>query len=282
MIAEAGGIDALSTRLAQAVAEDDFKMQAVVSACFANMAADRKLKELSVQSSAMQSLEQVLSGADVEAASHAAGAIWSICVDNTPDVKSTLATSSTIRALIRLLSVEDIEAQARAAGTLSEICIKNPGIKTKIANSGAFLGLSKLATKSGIGSFDVVLQRLAACALCNLVANHPGNKRLAKRLSLVGDLAVLLKNSEVVEIQNAAASCIFNLVCKSDKEELETLEILPTLRSIKSTARMIDTRLLCATNNPNEVASPALGTFGCLCRLLHLSVCGSGAAHGAQ
>ena len=87
--------------------------------------------------------------------------------------------------------------QARAAGTLSEICIKNPGIKTKIANSGAFLGLSKLATKSGIGSFDVVLQRLAACALCNLVANHPGNKRLAKRLSLVGDLAVLLKNSEV-------------------------------------------------------------------------------------
>ena len=118
----------------------------------------------------------------------------------------------------------------------------------------------------------MVLQRLAACALCNLVANHPGNKRLAKRLSLVGDLAVLLKNSEVsfllplsprpllfllfsvrfrssfgevlvaasgdrasrapddlklnlqvVEIQNAAASCIFNLVCKSDKEELETL-----------------------------------------------------------
>jgi hypothetical protein len=60
MIAEAGGIDALSTRLAQAVAEDDFKMQAVVSACFANMAADRKLKELIVQSSAMQSLEQVL------------------------------------------------------------------------------------------------------------------------------------------------------------------------------------------------------------------------------
>jgi hypothetical protein len=38
-------------------------------------------------------------------------------------------------------------------------------------------------------------------------------------------------------------------------------EILPTLRSIKSTARMIDTRLLCATNNPNEVASPAFGTF---------------------
>ena len=60
-------------------------------------------------------------------------------------------------------------------------------------------------------------------ALCNLVANHPANKRLAKRLSLIGDLASLLKHSEVVETQNAAASCIFNLVCKTDKEELEAL-----------------------------------------------------------
>jgi len=42
-------------------------------------------------------------------------------------------------------------------------------------------------------------------------------------LSLVGDLASLLKNAEVVEIQNAAASCIFNLICKADKEELEAL-----------------------------------------------------------
>ena len=29
----------------------------------------------------------------------------------------------------------------------------------------------------------------------------------------------------MVEIQNAAASCIFNLVCKSDKEELEALGV---------------------------------------------------------
>ncbi len=55
------------------------------------------------------------------------------------------------------------------------------------------------------------------------MANHPANKRLAKRLSLIGDLASLLKHSEVVETQNAAASCIFNLVCKTDKEELEAL-----------------------------------------------------------
>ena len=52
----------------------------------------------------------------------------------------------------------------------------------------------------------------------------------------------MLKRSEVVEIQNAAASCIFNLVCKTDKDELEALGILPSLRNIKSTARMIDTR----------------------------------------
>jgi len=61
MTVEAGGIDALSTRLAQAVAEDDFRMQAVMAACFANLAADHKYKELIVQSSAMQSLDQVLS-----------------------------------------------------------------------------------------------------------------------------------------------------------------------------------------------------------------------------
>jgi len=57
--------------------------------------------------------------------------------------------------------VEDAEAQARAAGTLSEICIKNAGIKTKIANSGAFLGLSKLVGTNGSSSYDIVLQRLA-------------------------------------------------------------------------------------------------------------------------
>jgi len=61
MTVEAGGIDALSTRLAQAVAEDDFRMQAVMAACFANLAADHKYKELIVQSSAIQSLDQVLS-----------------------------------------------------------------------------------------------------------------------------------------------------------------------------------------------------------------------------
>lgn len=47
----------------------------------------------------------------MEAASHAAGTIWSICVDSPPDVKSTLATTSTIRALIQLLSVQNVEAQ---------------------------------------------------------------------------------------------------------------------------------------------------------------------------
>jgi hypothetical protein len=36
-------------------------MQAVMAACFANLAADHKYKELIVQSSAIQSLDQVLS-----------------------------------------------------------------------------------------------------------------------------------------------------------------------------------------------------------------------------
>ena len=56
------------------------------------------------------------------------------------------------------------------------------------------------------------------------------------------DFCVDFVHVQVMEIQNAAASCIFNLVCKTDKDELEALGILPSLRTIKSTARMIDTR----------------------------------------
>lgn len=55
----------------------------------------------------------------MEAASHAAGTIWSICVDSPPDVKSTLATTSTIRALIQLLSVQNVEAQVFPIAQLS-------------------------------------------------------------------------------------------------------------------------------------------------------------------
>ena len=58
-----------------------------------------------MQSPAIQSLEQVLSCSDMDAAAQAAGTLWGLCVDNTPEVKSTLATQGTIRALIKLLSV---------------------------------------------------------------------------------------------------------------------------------------------------------------------------------
>ena len=58
-----------------------------------------------MQSPAIQSLEQVLSCSDMDAAAQAAGTLWGLCVDNTPEVKSTLATQGTIRALIKLLLV---------------------------------------------------------------------------------------------------------------------------------------------------------------------------------
>ncbi len=61
----------------------------------------------------------------MEAASHAAGTIWSICVDSPPDVKSTLATTSTIRALIQMLSVQNVEAQVFPIAQLSSLKPKN-------------------------------------------------------------------------------------------------------------------------------------------------------------
>ena len=260
MIVSAGAIESLTSSLEQAVNDEDYLMQAVASACLANLAADRVNKDAIMQSSAVQSLQHVLCCCDKAAAVEAAGAFWSLCVDNTPEAKSTLATSEAVKALVKMLESDDTEVLTRACGALSEICICNQSLKTKISNAGAFPCLSKLLSADVPGTYTgVTIQRLAACALCNLVANHPGNKRMARRLSVIQDLATLLKKTEVVETQNACASCIFNLVCKTDKDTLEALEILPTLRSIKSTARMIDTRLLCATSNAAEVASPAFG-----------------------
>ena len=62
--------------------------------------------------------------------------------------------------------------------------------------------------------------RLAVFALCNLVANHAGNKRLARRLGCVREMSALLRTSPVLEIQDAAAACIYNIACKTDKEEV--------------------------------------------------------------
>jgi hypothetical protein len=62
--------------------------------------------------------------------------------------------------------------------------------------------------------------RLGAFALCNLIANHAGNKRLARRLLCVREMSTLLRTSPVLEIQSAAAACIYNVACKTDKEEV--------------------------------------------------------------
>jgi hypothetical protein len=62
--------------------------------------------------------------------------------------------------------------------------------------------------------------RLGAFALCNLMANHAGNKRLARRLFCVREMSTLLRTSPVLEIQSAAAACIYNVACKTDKEEV--------------------------------------------------------------
>ena len=71
----------------------------------------------------MQLLEQALSGQDVEVASQAAGTLWSLCVDNTPNVKSILATSGTIRALIRLLSVRTYTWEYHVMDHADKVCL---------------------------------------------------------------------------------------------------------------------------------------------------------------
>ena len=92
MTVEAGGIDALTTRLAQAVEEEDFRMQAVIAACFANLAADHKYKELIVQSSAMQSLDQVLSPCTRSQTESVSGASDACPGENTADMSTFAGT----------------------------------------------------------------------------------------------------------------------------------------------------------------------------------------------
>jgi hypothetical protein len=136
-----------------------------------------------------------------------------------------------------------------------QLCVRDAAVKSRIVAAGALPGLIRLSEADDSGA-----QKLAACALCNLVANHPANKRQASRLGLVRAMGTLCKRSEVAEVQCAAASCIFNLCCRQDKAELEALALLPTLRAIKST-RHIDKKLACNTTSVGEANSPAFGTF---------------------
>ena len=111
------------------MAEDDFKMQAVASACLSNISAERAYKDLVVQvctdcvrarlpkiiclahsltrrsvlqSPAIQSLEQVLSSPDIAAATEAAGAFWSLCVQNTVRVHRLIEDAPDLSQMLSL------------------------------------------------------------------------------------------------------------------------------------------------------------------------------------
>jgi len=263
---QAGAVPALIMLLEGSYGPYRGRIQQVASAALSNLSGDAECKQAIALSKAPELLQRVLCGDNIPAASQAAGALWTLCIDSTEEAKSSYATTACVRTLVSLLTDETAQnahltpgqksaLRARASGCLSECCIRNPSVKSKIGSSGAIDELIAIC-KGG----DVTCQRLAACALCNLVANHQGNKRLAKKCGIIREMADILKTSGVKEIECACASVIFNIANKSDKEELEALEVLPLLRGIKN-SRSIDVRLMCVTNSVGETQSNAFGTY---------------------
>jgi len=233
------------------------RLHQVAAACLANLAAEPEAKRQIVAARLLPALQGLLSSQDLHAAAQAAGALWSLCVnDGEGHARAAVVTDTTIRTLTEVMrQSSDTFLHASAAGCLSECCIRNPAVKSQIASAGGMLALLQVCQNE-----DMASQKLGACALCNLVANHPANKRLGAKLHLIREMGNLLKKTQVMEVQCAAASCIFNLACKSDTDEIRALELLPTLRKIKS-SRLIDVKLQCVTSSVGEANSPAFGTF---------------------
>ena len=263
---QCGAVEALVQLLKGAGGEHKARTIECAAACFSNLSGDRQCKAAIAASDAPSLLKQVLSSGHLQAASQAAGALWTLCIDSSEQTKTEIATADTVQSLVNLLA-DQVETTAglshaqrmsllsRVCGCLSECSIRNNTVKSYIGNAGAIPQLLKVCE-----SEDMACQRLAACALCNLLANHQGNKRLAKRANVIREMAGVLKSTQVKEMQCACASVIINIACKSDKEELEALQVLPLLRSIKN-SRGIDVRLMCVTNSVGESQSLAFGTY---------------------
>lgn len=140
----------------------------------------------------------------------AAGALWSLCVDNDQN-KQRVADVGAIPHLIGLLHAHDTFAQSQSAGALSECSIRNDSNKKLISDHGAIVPLVKM-----LRSPDLSVQRLSSCALCNVCANHDANKKQAREVGALPVLVNLLSVSQVPEVLSPVAGAICNLTMKVD------------------------------------------------------------------
>ena len=87
-------------------------MQSAAAACICNLAANINSKEIIATSGALEVLVQVLRSDNQAAAAQAAGALWSLCVDNDMN-KQRVADAGAIPHLIALLHAPDTFAQSQ-------------------------------------------------------------------------------------------------------------------------------------------------------------------------
>jgi hypothetical protein len=190
LVVHAGGLPSLIDMLKHPSPEVPF-MQSAAAACICNLAANINSKEIIATSGALEVLVQVLRSDNQAAAAQAAGALWSLCVDNDQN-KQRVADAGAIPHLISLLHAPDTFAQSQSAGALSECSIRNDNNKRLISEHGAILPLVKM-----LRSQDLSVQRLSSCALCNVCANHEANKRQAREVGALPVLVHLLSTSQV-------------------------------------------------------------------------------------
>ena len=190
LVVHAGGLPSLIDMLKHPSPEVPF-MQSAAAACICNLAANINSKEIIATSGALEVLVQVLRSDNQAAAAQAAGALWSLCVDNDQN-KQRVADAGAIPHLIALLHAPDTFAQSQSAGALSECSIRNDNNKRLISEHGAILPLVKM-----LRSQDLSVQRLSSCALCNVCANHEANKRQAREVGALPVLVHLLSTSQV-------------------------------------------------------------------------------------
>jgi len=218
LVVRAGGLPSLIDMLLHPSPEVPF-MQSAAAACICNLAANLNSKEIIATSGALQVLVEVLQSENQAAAAQAAGALWSLCVDNDAN-KQRVAEAGAIPHLVALLKVNDSFAQSQSAGALSECSIRNDNNKRIISQNGAIQPLVKM-----LKSPDLSVQRLSSCALCNVCANHESNKRQAREVGALPVLVHLLSGSQVPEVLSPVAGAICNLSMKCPENKAEFLKL---------------------------------------------------------
>mmetsp|Transcript_10192 Transcript_10192/g.25199 ORF Transcript_10192/g.25199 Transcript_10192/m.25199 type:complete len:645 (-) Transcript_10192:80-2014(-) len=227
LVVQAGGLPSLIDMLVNPSPDVPF-MQSAAAACICNLAANLNSKETIATSGALEVLVNVLQSENQAAAAQAAGALWSLCVDNDGN-KQRVADVGAIPHLIGLLLAQDSFAQSQSAGALSECSIRNDNNKKLISDHGAIVPLVQMLT-----STDLSVQRLSSCALCNVCANHEANRRQAREVGALPVLVNLLSVSQVPEVLSPVAGAICNLAmkCPENKAEFCRLGAANVLRKL--------------------------------------------------